>query len=138
MIFVDTGAWIALSDQSDQYHAAARSVYGRLKAERVRLLTTDYVIDETVTRIRYDSGHDLAVRFLDSIEQARKSGVVHLVSIDEALFQTALSLFRQYDSAILSFTDCTSFAVCEQFHIAQVFAFDQHFAMRNLTLLPGG
>ncbi len=44
MIFVDTGAWIALTDKSDQYHLKARTVYQHLKQKRVRFLTTDYVI----------------------------------------------------------------------------------------------
>ena len=136
MIFVDTGAWIALSDKSDQYHDEARAVYAHLKAQRAQFLTTDYIIDETATRIRYDSGYERAVRFLDLIQQAGRTGVIHLALIDSVLFQTALTLFRQYDSVALSFTDCTSFAVCEQFSISQVFAFDRHFAMRGLTLLP--
>ena len=31
MIFVDTGAWIALSDQRDQYHGDAVAIYTQLK-----------------------------------------------------------------------------------------------------------
>ena len=57
MIFVDTGAWIALSDRRDQYHNDAVAIYTRLKRQKERLLTTDYLIDETVTRLRYDLGH---------------------------------------------------------------------------------
>ncbi len=51
MIFVDTGAWIALTDVSDQYHLEAVSIYTQLKQRKARFLTTDYVIDETVTRL---------------------------------------------------------------------------------------
>ena len=46
MIFVDSGAWIALLNQKDQYHDDAVVIYNGLKQQRVRLLTTDYVIDE--------------------------------------------------------------------------------------------
>jgi len=44
MIFVDTGAWIALTDTSDQYHLKARRIYAELKRERPRFLTTEYVV----------------------------------------------------------------------------------------------
>ena len=54
MIFVDSGAWIALTDTSDQYHDEATGIYATLKQQRMRFITTDYVIDETVTRLRYD------------------------------------------------------------------------------------
>ena len=41
MIFVDTGAWIAVTDTSDQYHRQAVKMYALLKKERKRLVTTD-------------------------------------------------------------------------------------------------
>ena len=59
MIFVDSGAWIALSNQTDQHHRDALAVYNDLKKEKVRLLTTDYVIDETTTWLRYRVSHAL-------------------------------------------------------------------------------
>lgn len=136
MIFVDTGAWIALSDKSDQYHREAKAIYARLKRQRARLLTTDYVIDETATRLRYDSGHAGAVKFLDALVAAERAGILRVVSITPALFQTALTLFRQYDTMVFSLTDCTSFAVCEQYRVTAAFAFDHHFTLRGITLCP--
>ena len=72
MIFVDSGAWIALSNRRDPYHEEAVVIYTILKQEKERLLTTDYVIDETVTRLRYDWNHSGAVKFLNFIERAKK------------------------------------------------------------------
>jgi predicted nucleic acid-binding protein len=34
MIFVDTGAWIAVTDASDQYHYQAVKIYALLKRQR--------------------------------------------------------------------------------------------------------
>ena len=135
MICVDTGAWIALSDRKDQHHRDAVAIYTRLKRQRERLLTTDYWVDETVTRLRYDLSHSSAVKFLDFIERAEETGVLTVVEIDRTLFQEAKRLFRQYNSAKLSFTDCTSFAVCQMYKISEAFAFDQHFTMIGMTLL---
>ena len=135
MIFVDAGAWIALSDRKDQHHGNAVTIYTRLKRRKERLLTTDYLVDETVTRLRYDLSHSTAVKFLDFIERAEETGVLTVVEIDRTLFQEAKRLFRQYDSAKLSFTDCTGFAVCHMYKISEAFAFDQHFTMTGITLL---
>jgi predicted nucleic acid-binding protein len=137
MIFVDTGAWIALSDRKDQHHGDAVAIYTRLKRRKERLLTTDYLVDETVTRLRYDLSHSAAVKFLDFIERAEETGVLTVIRIDETLFREAKTFFRQYDSATLSFTDCTSFVVCQMYRISEAFAFDQHFAMMGITLLRG-
>jgi predicted nucleic acid-binding protein len=134
MIFVDTSAWIALTDTSDQYHPDAKAIYERLKRQRAWLVTTEYILDEAVTRLRYDSGHALAVHFLDLVETTARTGVLRIVSISPVIFQAAVALFRQYDTAVLALTDCTSFVVCEQYRITEAFAFDQHFLMRGIIL----
>lgn len=103
MIFVDTGAWVGLSNRKDQYHKDASMIYLRLK----QILTTDYVIDETVTLIRRKENHSLAVDFLDRIERGEEEGALTILEIDSALFKEAKRLFRQCDSAELSFIDCT-------------------------------
>jgi predicted nucleic acid-binding protein len=103
MIFVDTGGWIALSDRKDQHHCNAVAIYTRLKRRKEKLLTTDYIIDETVTRLRYDLSHLTAVKFLNFIERSEETGVLTIIRIDETLFQKAKILFRRYDTAMLSF-----------------------------------
>ena len=135
MIFIDTGAWIALSDRKDQYHRDAIVIYTRLKQKKELLLTTDYIIDETVTRLRYDIGYSTTIKFLDLIERTKKTDVLTVIRIDDNLFQEAKLLFQKYDSVILSFTDCTSFAVCQKYKIRETLAFDQHFSMMGITLL---
>ena len=135
MIFVDTRAWIALTDRSDQHHLDAVAIYTKLKKRRVRFLTTDYIIDETVTRLRYDVGHRAAVAFLDSLSPAEKASNLRVVRIDETLFASAVSIFRQFDTAVLSLTDCTSFAVCKAREIDEAFGFDQHFTMTGIALV---
>ena len=134
MIFVDSGAWIALLNRRDQYHSNAVAIFNGLVQQNTQFLTTDYVIDETVTWLRYKVNHPVAIQFLDLIESSRATGVLNLVAIDRFLFQEAERLFRQYDTARLSFTDCTSFAVCQQHNISEAFAFDQHFPMVGITL----
>ena len=138
MIFVDSGAWIALSNRRDQHHDDAVIIYTTLKQQKARFLTTDYVIDEAVTRIRYNWNHLGAVKFLDFIKRTEEAtegtGDLTVAAIDSILFQKAERLFRQYDTARLSFTDCTSFAICQQHNISEAFAFDQHFPMVDITL----
>ncbi len=128
MIFVDTGAWIALTDASDQYHNEARRIYAELKKSRPRFLTTDYVMDETITRLRYDADHPTALRCIDLFFKAEASGALRIIYTDKATFDRALAIFRQYDTATLSLTDCVSFAVCKSHRIHQAFSFDQHFS----------
>ncbi|MXZ21237.1 MAG: type II toxin-antitoxin system VapC family toxin [Caldilineaceae bacterium SB0665_bin_25] len=135
MTFVDSGAWIALYSLRDQHHAEAFAIFGSLEQQKARLLTTDYVIDETITRLRYDAGHAAAVVSLDAIEEAEKKNTVTVVAVDRSSFQESEGLFRQYSSEKLSFTDCTSFVVCKRYGISAAFAFDQHFPIMGISLL---
>ena len=135
MIFVDSGAWIAFFDPTDRYHNDSVVIYNDLVQQKMRLLTTDYVVDETITRLRYDVSHSVAVQFLDLIESVEEIGVLTIAEIDKTLLQEAKRLFRQYDTAKLSFTDCTSFAVCQKHNISETYAFDDHFAMMGITVL---
>lgn len=67
MIFVDTGAWIAIFNPRYQYHHESVAIYNDLRHREIKLLTTDYVIDETVTRLRYDENHHMAILFLNDL-----------------------------------------------------------------------
>ena len=135
MIFVDTGALLALINRKDQHHHNAVSIFNNLQQQRARLLTTDYIIDETVTRIRYDTNHSLAVQFLNRIDLFVETNFLTVVEIDNSVLTEAKSLFCQYDSVRLSFTDCTSFVVCRINNIIEAFAFDNHFQIMGINLL---
>ena len=134
MIFVDTGAWIAVTDASDQYHRQAVKMYSLLKKQRKRFVTTDYVIDETVTRLRYDAGHPSALRYLDLLIQAQEKGTSRIVYNTETIFQEAITVFRRYDTIDASLTDCVSFVVCQQLEIPYAFSFDKHFPIMGISL----
>lgn len=94
MIFVDTGAWIVLSNPRDQHSREAVAVYDDLEHQGIQLLTTDFVIDETVTRLRYDESHWLAVTFLDAMEHLERGERLTVLEIDNDVFAAAKALFR--------------------------------------------
>lgn len=132
-IFVDTGAWIAISDHRDQHHVAATGVYPRLLQQYRALVTTNLVIAETYVMIRRVGGYKPAMRFLDSI---RRSSRILKIYSDEVLEEQAEGILRRYDDQDFSFTDAVSFAVMGQRGITEAFAFDRHFLIAGFTLVP--
>jgi predicted nucleic acid-binding protein len=129
MVFVDTGGWIAAAGPTDTYHDVAKSHYERLLLRRVPLFTSNYVIDETMTRLRYDVGHNMACRFYDKYERAENRHLITTLWVDEEVTRQAWQIFRKYSDQKLSFTDCTSFALMQNNGIKETFAFDTHFEM---------
>jgi len=75
-VFVDTGGWIAMAVVRDQFHAEAASYYQQVS--KTPLVTSNYVLLETYTRIRYDDGHDKALGFHSLVEEAAKVGRLHV------------------------------------------------------------
>lgn len=121
MIFVDTGAWYASLVPTDPDHARALQW---LYANRSPLLTSDYVVDETLTLLRVRGEKQRALQlgmkfFHDGLAQIHK-----ITSADLTL---AWDTFQQFDDKNWSFTDCTSKVVMEQLNITVAFAFDHHF-----------
>jgi predicted nucleic acid-binding protein len=121
MTFVDTGAWFALFVPSDPDHPAA---VGWLTANTGPLLTTDYVIDETLTLLRARGRNTRALDFGRAVFGGNLGGVHYLSPADVA---AAWDVFRRFADKDWSFTDCTSKVVIERLGIAQAFSFDQHF-----------
>ncbi len=136
-LFVDTGAWLALADRDDAYHARATQALRTIVDEGTATVTSDYVLDEAVTRIRYDLGHRQAQAFLDHVSEAERSGGLNVLWVDAAAWDAAVGIFRRYRDQMLSMTDCTSFALVAHHGIAEAFAFDRHFSLFGVTLVPG-
>ncbi len=55
-LFVDTAGWMACADAADPAHGRATTARDRWLERKGVLVTTDYVIDETLTLIRFRLG----------------------------------------------------------------------------------
>ncbi len=133
-IFVDTGAWFAIQATDDAHHQRAARTLMALTREDCTLVTSNLVIGETYTLLRYAAGYDPAWRFIDALGQGRR---LERMVITEPLERQAYDLLQKYADHAFSFVDGTSFALMRQEHITQAFAFDSHFAAAGFTLAPG-
>lgn len=133
-LFVDTGGWVALFNSTDRDHSRAVDYWHEIREERRPLLTTNYVLDETYTLIRRTrAGLAGAVDFHELVT---KSQIVEIEEIDSRLRSRAWQLFTRYDDKVLSFTDCTSFALLQARGLFEVFAFDGDFAQVGFVSRP--
>ena len=131
MIFVDTGAWFAAAVPSDPDHSAASRW---LADDTEPLLTTDYVIDETLTLLRARGERTRALLLGEGFFNAR---LAEIYTLDETDIALAWEVFKRFDDKDWSFTDCASKAIIERLGIRQAFAFDQHFRQfGNVQIVP--
>jgi len=132
-VFIDTGGWMACADRADPAHwacAAARD--STLEAGRI-LITTDFVVDETLTLIRFRLGLAAADAWWQQIDGSAR---LRWERIESDRFERARNLFFQYQDKDLSFTDCTSVAVMRELKLKTVITTDGHFQQVGFEVLP--
>jgi len=132
-IFVDTGAWFALADESDQYHKQAVDVYPGLFRDKHHLTTTNLVIAETYILIRRAIGHQPAMTFLENIAASPR---VSKIYSDQTLEKNAEDILGKYQDQDFSYADAVSFAAMKHYGIHLAFSFDQHFVTAGFTIIP--
>lgn len=135
-IFVDTWAWYALADVNDADHQIAEKTNIRLLDDGDTFVTTNYLLAEAVTLIRYKMHHSAAILFWDTMQQLIDSGLVELVRVSEDHEAIAWAIFEKYTDQDFSFVDCTSFAVMQDSGLSEVFTSDHHFATMGFVLVP--
>lgn len=119
-VFVDTSAWGAWINRDDLNYSRAR----QFMATRPRLLTSNFVIDETITLILKRMGYAAAARLGDTLWDGSRARIIYVSKADQ---RAAWQLFKKYDDKIFSFTDCTSFVIMQRLGLTQAFTFDSDF-----------
>ena len=97
------------------------------------LVTTDYVIDETLTTIRFRLGLDAAEAWWLQIDNSSR---LQIESIDEARGARARLLFFRYRDKDFSLTDCSSFVLMHELKIRSALTLDHHFRQMGFEVIP--
>lgn len=121
VVFVDSGAWIALGNENDKHH---KKVAKWFASNEKHLVTTDYIVAETATWVRYHINHKAACELGDKIFESDLVSVFHC---NPEVLKKAWRLFKKYRDQKFSLIDCTSFITMQQSGIRDVLALDHHF-----------
>ncbi len=133
--FVDTSAFVALIRRDDERHLAALAIADRLKQQRVRLYTTNFVVAETHAALLHFVGAATARDFLRDADTGQLAVLVIRVEPEDEAAARA-TIYRQTDKDY-SLTDTISFAVMTRLGLRHAWAFDKHFSQYGWqTLAP--
>jgi predicted nucleic acid-binding protein len=67
LLFVDTAGWMSMADKNDKLHMESMRIRDEWLRQGDILITTDYVIDETLTLIRIRLGIDKAEKWWEQV-----------------------------------------------------------------------
>lgn len=131
-VFADTSFFFALAAKRDRAHGQALIAYSRLLSAGRRVITSDYVLDETLTLVKLRTRTDVAVALLARIEQ---SAAIVVEEIGAMRFKAAVAVFRKCADQAYSFTDCSSFALMRELKLKDALTTDRHFAEAGFRAL---
>ena len=129
-LFVDTSAWVAFVNRADDSH---RPVAAAIEEWAGRLVTSNYVLDETVTLARFRLGHEAAVSLGTELLHPDAVHLVRVTPEDEA---ASMRLFRDRPDQRFSFTDCTSFILMRRLGIEAALSLDADFLREGFEVVP--
>ncbi len=129
IIFADTSALFALLVRDDYMHVRARANFEHFVDHNASLLTSSYVLLETLTLLQRRVGLEVVWDFDRKIMP-----ILDVVWVDEVWHNRAIQRFQSERSRSLSLTDCLSFEIMEAREILTAFTFDAHFAERGFEV----
>ncbi len=131
-IFVDTWGFKALMDSDDEHHEQVVKLFDVLWKNRTRLITSDYILDETITLLSVRAGIKPAKEFSEIIVNGTS---VDKRWVEKKFFYDALEMkFRYSDKPKISFTDFTSMSIMLSANVKYIITNDRHFESVNLGL----
>lgn len=130
-LFVDTSALIALLDADEADHAAVRQSWESALAASRRLVSSNYVVLESLALLQR--------RFGMSAVRALLDGLLPLIEVhwvDEALHEASTRALRLADRRALSLVDCTSFELMRELDLHSALTLDAHFVEQGFEVAP--
>jgi predicted nucleic acid-binding protein len=132
-LFVDTWGWLVLANDRDPAFASVSRLRATAVDQRSIWVTTDYVLDETLTRLFAMAPFAQARQFSEGIFAASRQGTLDIEHVTPERFGGAWRLRLRYqDKPHISFTDLTSFVVMRELGLRQVLTGDAHFEQVGL------
>lgn len=131
-VFVDTSGWIAILNRNDQLRDLAIPVWEEMSAARRPVVTTDWVIAETLNGLARSPARQQVVQ---AVRTLLSSPRCRFVCIDEALFERALDMYGQRSGQRCGLVDCASFLVMRDLEILDALTADRDFEQAGYNRL---
>jgi predicted nucleic acid-binding protein len=127
-VFIDTWGWLAIGHQRDPFHKEVVEYYQKLQEDKIRIYTSDYILDETITLLFRREKYEDAVKFMGGIFQSSERGYIIIDKINAPRFSSAWELRKSFkDKPLISFTDITTMVIMQERGIKYILTKDDHF-----------
>lgn len=129
IIFADTSALYALLVRDDYMHVRAKQCFSHFANQSVQLISSSFVLVETVALLQRRIGLDAVQDF-----NARIVPLMDIIWVDDQWYARALQRLSSQTKRDLSLVDCLSFEIMEARAVTLAFAYDKHFEENGFAI----
>lgn len=129
--FIDTSAFFALADPTDQHFNEAILIWMEFRARPWIRLTSNFVLAEFHALAVNRCGPRVALQAIEIILAGRAT----VVDANEDDQRRALAIVRTRVDKGYSMVDAISFAIMERLNVSTAFTFDRHFVQHGFRVL---
>lgn len=129
-IFVDSSAFYALMDRSDECHGSAKKIWPSLLEDHIILATSNYAVMETFNIIQYRLGFEAAQLWYKDI-----LGVIDVLWVDQEVHSRGYELWLNLGRRRYSLVDCISYVLMHRNKIDTAFCFKQGYREQGFKVL---
>jgi uncharacterized protein len=129
IVFADTSALFALLVHDDYMHVRAKANFEHFVENNTLLLTSSYVLLETLTLLQRRVSLEAVWDFNHKIMP-----ILDVIWADDRWHTQALQRLHAERSRSVSLTDCLSFEIMETRTITAAYTFDSHFSERGFEI----
>ncbi len=129
IVFSDTSALLSLLVRDDFMHVRAKLNFAHFAAHNFQLLTSSFVLAETVALLQRRVGLNAVRDFNGKI-----APLMEVVWVDGEWYNRAMLRLMAQNQKDLSLVDCMSFEIMEAREIQEAFTFDRHFAEHGFRI----
>ena len=129
-VFADASGLFALLAKNDYMHIRAKKCFQRFARNKTRLITSSFVLVETIALLQSRINLEAAIAF-----NSRISPLLTIIWVDKGWYIQAFERLMAENRRKLSLVDCLSFEIMESKNINLAFSFDQHFTESGFNLI---
>jgi uncharacterized protein len=131
-VFADAHYWVAIINDQDQSHAAAKAVSRALQGAMI--FTTEEAFTEVLAFFS-ERGQHLRQLTTATIRRIAADPMIRILPQSHHSFLTGLALYEGRPDKGYSLTDCISMLVMRQERITEILTHDNHFTQEGFTKL---
>lgn len=134
--FIDSSAWVAIIDARDPNHGKAREFFEYLLERDAKLVTNNYVIDQTLEELKQRFNIDLAMKFMKIIEESIITINLRMDWISRRIRRAAINNFLRSTNSELTLFHFYVKETVKRKKVDILFSFDHRLSEFEIPVMP--